>query len=392
MTDSLFNMYANTRPRLPRNARTLPASYYTDPDYFRRELESIHFRMWLYAGRREQIRRPGEYFLVELGPESVIVVCDDNGVARAFFNVCRHRGTRICKQAEGVLPGRIQCPYHAWTYGYDGALTSAPMMDKTPGFAIEDNPLHPLAVETWDGHVFIHFAPRPAPLSEQLAGLPGKFRPWRMEELRLAEQISYSVRANWKLVIQNYSECLHCPMLHPQLQRLSHFLSGENEPPQPSYLGGRMDLRNGIETLSEDGRSPWQPLPGLGAGERRGVYFYALLPNLLLNLHPDYMMTLTLWPRAHDRTEIVCRWYFHRDEVARADFDPTSAVSFWDTTNRQDWEVSELAQQGIGSRAYRPGLYSNREELLHALDRFVVQRTGEPADLRPGRSTGPVDL
>lgn len=369
-------MYANSRPELPPNARTLPARYYTDPGYFSQELEQVHLQMWLYAGRTEQVRHAGQYFLVEIGLESVIVVRDGERRLQAFYNVCRHRGTRICKESEGHFPGKIQCPYHAWTYAYDGTLTNAPLMDKTPGFDASDNPLQPIAVDIWDGHVFIHFSADPPPLSEHLADLAERFRPWRMEELLLARQIDYDVQANWKLVIQNYSECLHCPLLHPQLQSLSHYMSGENDPPGPTYLGGRMNLRDGVETLSQDGTSPWSWLPDLGEHERRGVYYYALLPNLLLNLHPQYMLTFSLWPRAHDRTQIVCRWYFHPDEMAKDGFDPSTAVTFWDITNRQDWEVSELAQQGIGSRAYRPGLYSNREELLHALDRFVVERTG----------------
>jgi Rieske 2Fe-2S family protein len=197
-----------------------------------------------------------------------------------------------------------------------------------------------------------------------------------MEELRLVERRAYSLHANWKLIIQNYSECLHCPIVHPLLQKQSHYMSGDNEPPQPTYLGGRMDLRDGIKTLSMDGDSARACLPGLDAGDRRRVYYYAILPNLLLNLHPDYMLTFTLWPLAPDRTEIVCEWHFHPDAIAAPDFDPRSAIEFWDITNRQDWALSDLAQQGIASRGYQPGPYSNREELLHALDRFVLDRVG----------------
>ena len=371
-------MYNNNRPELPAEARTLSAEYYTRADVFAEELERIHFATWLYAGRCEQIPQPGDYFLVELGAESVILLRDAGGTVRAFYNVCRHRGTRICKAARGTFPGKIQCPYHAWTYAYEGALIKAPLMEKTPGFCTADHRLGSVAVDTWDGHIFIHFGLEPPPLAQHLADLPARFRPWRMEELRLAHEITYPIRANWKLVIQNYSECIHCPLLHPQLQQLSHYMSGENVPPHPAYLGGRMDLRDGVRTLARAGSGPWDALPGLGEAERRGVFYYALLPNLLLNLHPDYMLTFTLWPRAHDRTEIVCRWYFHPDEMAREGFDPSGAIEFWDLTNRQDWDVSELAQQGISSRAYRPGLYSNREELLYALDRWVVERIGKP--------------
>ncbi len=370
--------YANTRPELSAAARTLPAGFYTDPAYFRRELEQIHFRMWLHAGREAQIPQPGDYFLLQLGAESLIIVRAPDGEIRALHNVCRHRGTRLCEAQAGKLPGRIQCPYHAWTYSLSGELLQAPFMEKSGGFAREDHPLGQVAVGLWDGHIFVNFSLDPMPLSQHLADLPGKFKAWQMSALQLAHRIVYPVRANWKLILQNYSECLHCPILHPQLQNLSHFMSGENDPPQPTYLGGRMDLRPEVKSLTRDGRSPWAPLPGLSLAEQRVVCYYAILPNLLLNLHPDYMLTFALWPRAHDHTDIVCEWHFHPAEMSRPGFDPETAIAFWDQTNRQDWQVSELAQQGISSRAYRPGPYSNREELLHALDRWIVARAGEP--------------
>jgi Rieske 2Fe-2S family protein len=227
--------------------------------------------------------------------------------------------------------------------------------------------------------VFVSLAAPPAPLAQQLAGLPRRFRPWGMTELRRVERRRYSLKTNWKLILQNYSECLHCPVAHPLLQRHSHYLSGDNEPPQPTYLGGRMDLRDGVETLSLDGKSRAPGLPGLSAEDRRKVYYYAVLPNLLLNLHPDYMLTFTLWPQAPDRTDVVCEWHFHPDAIARSDFDAGGAVEFWEITNRQDWELSERAQEGIASPGYAPGPYSNREELLHALDRWVLERTGPAA-------------
>ena len=135
-----------------------------------------------------------------------------------------------------------------------------------------------------------------------------------------------------------------------------------------------MELRDGVETLSLDGQTSREPLPGLSAEDRRRIYYYALLPNLLLNLHPDYMLTFQIWPLAVDRTEVVCEWHFHPDEIAKPGFDPKDAVEFWDLTNKQDWELSDLAQQGISTLGYRPGPYSNREELLVGFDRFVLER------------------
>jgi Rieske 2Fe-2S family protein len=368
-------MYIQDRPSLPPGVLTPPARFYVDPGHFARELEAIHCDMWLCAGRMEQVSSPGSYFVRRAGHASVLVVGGEGGAVSAFHNVCRHRGTLLCGEDEGKLGGRIQCPYHAWTYALeDGRLVSAPHMDRVQGFRLEDYPLQQVATARWDGHVFINLSARPTPLEDQLAGLPEKFRPWRMAELRRVERRIYQVKANWKLVLQNYSECLHCPIAHPQLQKYSHYLSGANEPPRPTYVGGRMDLREGVDTLTTGGATDRRCLPGLPEEERRRVYYYAVLPNLLLSLHPDYMLTATLWPTAVDRTDIICEWHFHPGEIARPGFDPKGAVEFWDLTNRQDWDLVELAQKGIASRGYEPGPYSSREERLPAIDRFAIER------------------
>ena len=186
----------------------------------------------------------------------------------------------------------------------------------------------------------------------------------------------YDIPANWKLIIQNFSECLHCPNLHPQLNRLSHYLSGDNEPLHPGYMGGRMDLGEGVQTMSVTGRSSCAVLPGLSADDARRVYYYAIFPNLLVSAHPDYVMTHTLWPMAPGRTKLVCDWLFHPDAIAQPGFDPADVVSFWDQTNRQDWMVCEQAQSGISSVGYVPGPYSNREELLYAFDQWVLEKLG----------------
>jgi glycine betaine catabolism A len=366
---------AKPRDVMPESARTLAAEYYGDRAYFDREMEQLFARMWICAGRTEQVERPGAYFLREVLGESIIVA---RGGARvnAFYNVCRHRGTRLCTEPHGAFTGAIQCPYHAWTYDLDGRLIGAPHMEEVPHFRKEDYPLHRVHADVWDGHIFINLSGDPAPLAEQLAELPARFRPWRMEDLRLGHRVVYDVRANWKLIVQNYNECLHCPNLHPAFNRLSHYLSGENEPLRATYMGGRMDLRPGVETLSLDGTCPRAFLPDLPPDDARRVYYYAIFPNMLLSLHPDYMMVHTLWPAAPDRTINVCEWHFHPDEIARDRFDPSDAVEFWDVTNRQDWHVCELSQAGIGSRAYTPGPYSNREDLLYAFDRLIVDLHG----------------
>lgn len=359
---------------------SLPARYYTSEEYYERELDWFFRRMWVHVGREGDLARRGDFKVVSFAGESLIVVREDEERLSAFYNVCRHRGTRLCARESGTFAATIQCPYHAWTYGLDGALSAAPGMDRVEGFRLEDYALGRAELASWDGNVFIHLGDSPPSLASQLAGRDAQFRAWGMDELRVGKRIVYDVAANWKLIIHNYSECLHCPGVHPALQKLSHYLSGENEPAEPGVLGGRMRLREGIGTLSLDGRLRRSCLPGLAEDECRFVYYYAFLPNLLLSPHPDYVMTHTLWPRSTGRTEIVCEWLFHPRDMAKDDFSPDDAVAFWDLTNRQDWHVCEEMQIGLGSRAYRPGPYSHREDLLVQFDRLILEAERSATD------------
>jgi len=372
--------YTNDRVATDVGTTTLPGGYYTDPTYFARETERLFRRLWLFAGRDDDAPAPGSFVTRRFGSAQVLIVRDEAGVLRAFHNVCRHRGTLLCQAPEGQVRGFLQCAYHSWTYRLDGSLHKAPHMDKVTGFRVEDWPLVPIPLEVWAGNVFIHLGdpaePTPS-FSAYLDGVDARFRNWDMGALRTVAKRTYHLQANWKLVIANYHECLHCANAHPQLVRLSHPLSGDNEPPHPTWLGASMDLMPGCVTLSTLAEPRRAPLPGLDDEQRRRVYYYALLPTMLLNPHPDYVVTFMLNPMAPDRTDITCHWLMHPDEIARPDFDPSDAVEFWDVTNRQDWELSDMAQAGIASMGYRPGPYSNREELLAAFDRWVVEQVGK---------------
>jgi Rieske 2Fe-2S family protein len=279
----------------------------------------------------------------------------------------------MCVEREGKFAGRIQCPYHGWTYGLEGKLMGAPHMDSAE-FRREDYPLHEVKADVWDGHIFLNLKKDAEPLLEHLADLPEKFAAWRMEQLRAWKRATYEVKANWKLIVLNYNECLHCPVLHPMLSRLTDTMSGENDPPTGSYIGGSMEFLGGAETMSVDGVRRRECLPGLSAAQRKEVLYYAIYPNLFLSLHPDYVMVHRLWPKAVDRTEVVTEWLFHPAEMAKVGFSGEDAVEFWDETNREDWGISELSQAGIRSRSYVPGPYSTMEGLPSAFDRMILER------------------
>jgi Rieske 2Fe-2S family protein len=361
------------RASIQEGAWTLPREYYASQAVFSSEAERIFYAGWVCVGRAEQIARPGDYFLAQLIGESIIVVRDREGQAHAFFNVCRHRGTRMCTEESGHFAGSIQCPYHAWTYGLDGHLLAARHMQETPGFDKRDYPLRSIALAEWEGFLFLNLAPDPEPFERVFAPLIDKFPAWRMPTLRRARRIEYDVQANWKLIVQNYSECYHCPLIHPALDRLSPSTSGRNDMSEGLFLGGYMTLNTAFDSMTTDGHTVRPPVGDVAGADLGRVYYYSIFPNMLLSLHPDYVMAHTLWPLGVGRTRVVCEWHFDPATMAAPGFDPSDAVEFWDMTNRQDWHVCELSQLGVSSIGYTPGPYANAEGLLHAFDREYLR-------------------
>jgi glycine betaine catabolism A len=367
-------MSAFTRARVGQGSFTLPGRYYTSDEVFQREQERIFARSWVFVGRAEQIAAPGDFFLAEVAGENLIVVRGKDGVARALYNVCRHRGTRMCTEASGRFASTIQCPYHAWTYGLDGALLAARHMGDVAGFDRADYPLRRAELAEWEGFLLVNLAPEPEPFEAAYAPLIGKFAAWDIAGLRVAKRIEYDLACNWKLIVQNYSECYHCPLIHPDLERLSESTSGRNDLAEGPFLGGYMTLNHGFGSMTLSGREAAAPVGSVGADDVDRVYYYSLFPNVLLSLHADYVMAHTLRPVGAARTLVTCEWLFAPGASQEGVED---AAGFWDMTNRQDWHVSELTQLGVASRAYTPGPYAHAEGLLHAFDRYYLGAMGE---------------
>lgn len=351
---------------------TLPQRYFTSAELFDEEQAKIFARSWVLVGHESQVAAAGEYFLAKVTGESLIVTRDGAGKLHAFDNVCRHRGSRLCEDANGRQRA-IRCPYHAWTYALDGRLTGAPHMQEVAGFDVADYSLGEARIESWEGFLFINLDERAAPLPEVFAPLRDKFSHWNLPALRSFRRISYDVAANWKLIFQNYSECYHCPGVHPMLAQVSPSDSAENDLTEGPFLGGFMGLTQGA-SLTMSGGACARPVGDVAAGDHARVFYYSIFPNMLLSLHPDYVMVHQIWPQSPERSRVLCDWYFHPDAAADPDFRPEDAVEFWDITNKQDWHVCELSQQGIGSRAYRPGPYSARESIPAAWDREYLRR------------------
>jgi Rieske 2Fe-2S family protein len=360
-------------------AHTLPREYFTSADILAQEMDRIFLRRWLCVGREDRIPNPGDYFLQPIGKESVIVLRDRAGGYRAYYNVCRHRGTRLCEAETGRFSETIQCPYHAWTYSLDGRLIGAPSTGDLEGFDKTDWPLHGVAVATWEGFLFINLADQPEPFAHAWEPLLGRFARFNLPNLKVHRTVEYDVACNWKLLFQNYSECYHCGPVHPPLAKLTPPTSGENDLIEGPFTGGFMVLNRAYESMTMTGRACGVAVGDLPAEDMDRVYYYAIFPNMLLSLHPDYVMFHNIWPEGTNRSRILCSWLFHPDTLTNSGFNPDDGVEFWDMTNRQDWHICERSQLGVESRAYRPGPYSKRESLSVQFDREVLRALGRKA-------------
>ena len=348
------------------DAKTLAQKYFVSPEIFDQERERIFARNWVFLGHESELAGPGDYFLTEIAGESLIVTRDQISTIHVFYNVCRHRGSRLCQEPRGHA-NAIQCPYHAWTYALDGELIGAPHME--PQFDKTDYPLHSAKSGVWEGLIFANLGDAAGTLAEWFAPVSGKFSDWNMSRLRAGRRIEYDVAANWKLVFQNYSECYHCPGVHPELCKLSPFDSAENDLCQGPFLGGFMSVNRG-RSLTKSGNAC--ALSINNANPER-IFYYSIFPNALLSLHPDYVMVHRLLPQSPNRTLISCEWFFRLEAFGQENFNPEDAIEFWDKVNRQDWHVCELSQQGISSRAYEAGPYSPRESIPAAWDEYYLR-------------------
>ena len=359
--------------RSAEGARTLPNKYYVSEDIYNLENEKIFQSRWLYVCRESKLRSPGSYFLFEIEKESIIILRDRRKKVRAFYNVCRHRGTRLCTEPEGEFSKSIQCPYHAWTYGLDGKLIGAPNMHEIENFNKKDYPLHRVALEIWEGCIFINLSDNPKPFRKAFAPIYKKFKRWQLSKLEIDHSLLYEVNANWKLILQNYSECYHCPTLHPQLNRLTNFRDSANDLEEGPFLGGPMRMIKSGGSMTMSGNRCAMPLSGVSGEDLNRVYYYVIFPNMLLSLQPDYVLIHRILPLGTSKSTVICDWLFHPDAMTDSKFNPSDAIEFWNMTNKQDWEVCESAQKGIASKVYIPGPYSEFESMIAALDREYLK-------------------
>ncbi len=347
------------------DSRMLPGEAYTSTEVLEWELEHMYAGAWVCVGRAVDLADSGAQLGVSIGGTQVLLTRAEDGELRGFFNVCSHRGHELIGCGESRKAGTIRCPYHAWTYALDGGLVNARHCDET-SFDAADFGLVPVAVAEWGGWLVVNSSGTAADLAAYTgARLDTTMAAYGADSLVEGARDDYVVKANWKLIIENYHECYHCALIHPELCQVSPADSGYLWQPDGAWVGGSMDIAPGAETMSLSGASGAEPLPGLAGPQLRQILYLELFPNLLISAHPDYILTHTLEPLGTDRTRVECRWLFAPEAVAREGFDPSYARDFWDITNKQDWAVCEGAQRGMHTGAYRGGPLSDDEEALY---------------------------
>ncbi|MBS1696286.1 MAG: aromatic ring-hydroxylating dioxygenase subunit alpha [Actinobacteria bacterium] len=334
-------------------SRMLPREAYVDPEVFAWEQRNI-FSGWTCVGHAGDLGTVGAQRAIGSGPNGILLVRAEDRI-RAFANSCRHRGHELLACGAAAKGRSIVCPYHSWSYRLDGTLRNAPGFRDADDFDPGEFGLAELRLVDWHGWLFVDPSGTDVEFGEHVAGLEEVVGPYRPEDLTIVARHSYELATNWKVIAENYQECYHCSSIHPELTRISPPTSGENLEFEGSWMGGWMSIIDGAETMSLSGKSGGVAIQGLSEHELRSVMYLVGYPNLLVSLHPDYVMTHLMTPLGVDRTHVECAWAFPKDVAAKDDFDPSYAVDFWDLTNRQDWAACESVQRGLSSPHARPG-------------------------------------
>jgi choline monooxygenase len=356
-------------PRVERpleDGWTLPASWYTDAAVRELERERLFARAWTYAGSTEWVSEPGSYFAAQIGHVPVAIVRDTEGTLRALVNVCRHRGHLV---VEGMgCRETLQCPYHAWTYDLDGSLRRAPRAEREPGFSPDGLSLASVSVGTWGPFVFVNPDPEAPPLEAALGQLPELVAKSGLDvgAIRFHSHHEWPIDANWKVVLENYLECYHCPTAHPGFTKIIDVAPDAYElGVHPTFLSQVAPVR--ASALAGNGRAPgYTPV-----GDVVEAQYHVLFPSTTINIAPGIPnISMERYnPDGLGRTIEITDYYFGVD-VTDEEIDELVA---WDTqVAEEDVSLVQSVQHGLESGAVPQGrLMSQSEQLIAAFQRRV---------------------
>ncbi|WP_066049359.1 aromatic ring-hydroxylating dioxygenase subunit alpha [Halioglobus sp. HI00S01] len=367
---------------LTEGRESLPSTWYRDADHYQRELRAIWYRQWMYVDRVDSLPDPGNYRIVQIGDQSIIVLRGNDGVFRAFHNTCRHRGAELLSEPYGNLPGNIACPYHGWSYDHCGDLLRAPSNFRQTDFEEEALGLYPVAIEVWRGFLFINLRPDAQPLTEGMDCGGQALANWPLEGVVVGHEYREEIACNWKLFWENFSECLHCPGIHPELSDLvplykRRMMEVQDDPlwqqhqaeGNPRYRPG---LREGSATWSADGQPCDTPFSGLSPEDlARGHTYEVSWPTAFMVGHVDYVRIVWLRPLSPVKTELCAQWLFRPETLEIPHFNPAEFAHYAEMVLGQDARAAEMNQRGLSSIAHQTGRLMAEEYEVHAFQEWV---------------------
>ena len=361
---------------------TLPQRFYNDPSFYDIDLEAMFYRRWIFAGLECEISEPGEYFTLAIGRSSIIVLRDDEGEVRGFFNTCRHRGSRICETERGKAT-RLSCPYHQWTYDLKGKLRYAGRMHAS--FDPSGIRLKPVRIETLEGLIYVCLVDEAPDFGSYRAALQPYLLPHDLWNAKLAHSMDLVENGNWKLVMENSRECYHCPSRHPELMHTFKidfdYQNPESDPTIAAFWEkciaaglpsgfedgedfrmSRIPFTHGAVSITMDGKPAVSRLLGHVPHGEIGSLRWAQYPSMFAHVLGDYAFFFRLLPIGPEQTLVTAKWLVNRDAEEGRDYDLQNLVKVWAVTNDQDLALVERNQRGVNSIGYQPGPYSQATE------------------------------
>ncbi|MFI5132500.1 MAG: aromatic ring-hydroxylating dioxygenase subunit alpha [Chitinophagales bacterium] len=382
-----------------RSGFSLEQAFYTDSEVFECEWENIFKKQWLYAGNTAQIPRAGDYFLYHLRNDSIIVIRGNNNEVYAHYNTCRHRGSAICLNDSGHA-AKLICPYHQWVYDKDGTLFNARMMPE--GFDKGNYNLHSAHVRVVEGLIFICLGEEAPGFSAIQKSLSPYLQPYKINTAKLACKKNYTLRANWKLVAENFRECYHCGGAHPEycsavigasLKEDTNQLTGAKQQDwqkkglatdlvevidDTTTYAVRYPLRPGVESYSVDGKKISIPM-GLHKDYDAGVVGLVNYPNFWMDAVSDYIWTMRVTPVNASTTDVEFCWLVDANAIEGKDYTSERLTEFWEITGDQDGKLCENNFRGIQSNVYQPGPYAPVEDQVVNFVDWCIERLKEGA-------------
>jgi Rieske 2Fe-2S family protein len=376
----------------------LDREFYRRPEIFELEVDRIFMRHWLPAGHLSRIPSPGDYFLYPVAGESIVIIRGSEGEIHGLFNVCRHRGSRICVNESGSAR-KLVCPYHNWVYATDGTLLSAKHMPE--GFDGSQFGLLGCPVRVLDGLIFINLAKEPANFEPMANDLRPFLRPHGLDHAKICCRTRYEVKANWKIVAENSWECYHCATAHPEFgsvmsyvaaadsqklakdreafteqwkaytHNLGHKTGGVKMAPDGWYGCDRVPIRPGFLTQSRDGQPVSRVMGSLRTYDG-GISAFAFRPFTFFVASSDHVMISRFTPLSPMLTEVELTWLVREDAVEGVDYDVERVTWLWRVTTEQDVRLCENNQAGVNSRRYQPGPFSETEGEVEGFVRWYL--------------------